>query len=179
MNSKQLIKIAKQLYAAITQLTNDEEYQQVFRNYYHQNGIGTQEEIQNFINITLQSDINAQRMFKRMFPQATVHTLTNGNVYMKYMQMDDRIILLALLSKNGKLKPSDGKDVIQQMNLLLQKLKVGKFIQTSCNSNSLPLLKQLQKLQRKNSGKPIKIEKISPDYEVSGQGTWANYRAYI
>lgn len=174
MNSKQLIKIARQLYAQFKQLPDDKEYQQVFRNYYHQNGIGSQEEIQNFINITLESDMSAQRMFKRMFPQATVHTLTNGNVYMKYMQMNDRIILLALLSKKGKLTKEDAKDAIEQMNFLLQKLRNGKYIQTSCNNHSLPLLKRLQKLDPS-----VKIRKITPDYNVSGQGTWANYKAYI
>jgi hypothetical protein len=64
----------------------------------------------------------AERMFKRMYPEAQTKTLTNGNTFLKYIETQDKIIVLALLSKNGKLTKEDLRDAISQLNFMLDKL---------------------------------------------------------
>ena len=164
MLDNKCFKIARQIYAAVTEV-DTKQYQKAMYDFYDN---------KQFVDFTLNSGASAQRMFKRMYPQAVVHTLTNGNVYMKYIDTNQKIILLALLSKNGKLDRTDLQDGIQQLNFLLDQLYQGKVIQTSCNNKSLPLLKRLKKMDNR-----VKIQQTMPQQNIMEQGTWAMYRAYI
>ena len=72
-----------------------------------------------FVDFTLQQDNMAEQMFKRRYPNSQVKTLTNGNVYLKYIDTDESIVILALLSKTGKLKREDLRDAFQILNEMI------------------------------------------------------------
>jgi hypothetical protein len=59
-------------------------------------------------------------MFKSRYPNAQVKTLTNSNVYLKYIDTDDSIVILALLSKHGKLKREDAIDANEILNQMIE-----------------------------------------------------------
>ena len=153
-------KIAKQIFAAITQ-TDSEQYEKAMYDFYDN---------KRFVDFTLQQDYMAERMFKQRYPESQTKTLTNGNTFLKYIETKDKIIILALLSKNGKLTKEDLRDAISQLNFMLDKLYQGKTIETSCNNKSLPLLKRLQKMQPR-----VKINKVHDFGNIMGVGQWSHY----
>lgn len=157
---KLLLKIAKSLYADITQIPS-EQYENAMYNYYDN---------KQFVDFTLANDYMAENMFKRMYPEAKVKTLTNGNAFLKYIQTDQVIVLLALLSKSGKLKKQDCKDAIQIQNYILSQLRSGKRLQTSCNAKSLALLRRLKKIDNR-----IQINKVADYGNIMGEGQWSHY----
>lgn len=157
---KLILKIAKQLYADIMEVPS-QQYENEMYNYYDN---------RQFVDFTLQQDHMAENMFKRMYPNAQVKTLTNGNVYLKYIDTTQSIIILALLSKYGKLKKEDARDAVTILNQMLEQLRNGKRIETSCNAQSLALLRRLKKLDSR-----VKINKVHDFGNIMGIGQWSHY----
>ena len=164
MSEKLILKIAKQLYADIIEVPS-KDYQDAMYNFYDN---------RQFVDFTLQQDHMAQRMFKSRYPNAQVKTLTNGNVYLKYIDTDDSIVILALLSKYGKLKREDAIDANEILNQMVEQLRSGKRIETSCNAQSLALLRRLKKLDN-----AIKINKVHDFGNIMGVGQWSHYIVQI
>lgn len=163
MNLK-CFRIAKAIYSEIINVDNT-QYEKAMYDFYDN---------KNFVDFTLQSDRQAIRMFKRMHPQAEVKTQTNGNVFFKYIETDQSMIILALLSKTGKLSRQDLRDALTTLNLLLQKLYEGKYLETSCNAQSLRLLNRLKKMDNR-----VKIRKVHDFGNIMGVGQWSHYRVSI
>ena len=164
MSEKLILKIAKQLYADIIEVPS-KDYQDAMYDFYDN---------RQFVDFTLQQDRMAQRMFKSRYPNAQVKTLTNGNVYLKYIDTDDSIVILALLSKYGKLKREDAIDANEILNQMVEQLRSGKRIETSCNEQSLALLRRLKKLDN-----AIKINKVHDFGNIMGVGQWSHYIVQI
>lgn len=144
--SQILFKIAKILNSDYQQVDN-KQYEDAMYDFYDN---------KQFVDFTLSQDHMAENMFKRRYPNAQIKTLSNGNVYLKYIDTDESIVILALLSKYGKLKKEDAKDAIKILNKLIKELENGKRIETSCNAKSLALLRKLKKLNNN-----VKIQKVA------------------
>lgn len=157
---KLILKIAKQLYADIMEVPS-QQYENAMYDFYDN---------RNFVDFTLQQDHIAQNMFKRRYPNAQIKTLTNGNVYLKYIDTQESIVILALLSKHGKLKKEDARDAVEILNQMLNQLRNGKRIETSCNAQSLALLRRLKKLDNR-----IRINKVADFGNIMGVGEWSHY----
>lgn len=163
--NQRIIKIAKQLFADIVNVEN-KQYENAMYNYYKDN--------KQFVDYTLQQDKFAERVFKQNYPQAVTRTLTNGNVFLKYIETNEVIAILALLSKSGKLKKEDMFDANQILTKLVSFLQQGKRIETSANSKSLALLKRLKKLNNN-----IKIRKVGDFGNIMNVDNWSHYIVYI
>lgn len=157
---KLILKIAKSLYADIMDV-DSKEYQDAMYNFYDN---------KQFVDFTLDQDRMAQKMFRMRYPNSQIKTLSNGNVYLKYIDTDESIVILALLSKHGKLKKEDVKDAIVILQQMIDQLRNGKRIETSCNAQSLALLKRLKKLDNR-----VKINKVMDFGNIMGVGQWAHY----
>lgn len=157
---KLIFKIAKSLYADIMNV-DPKQYQDAMYNFYDN---------KEFVDFTLDQDRMAQRMFKMRYPNSQVKTLSNGNVYLKYIDTDESIVILALLSKHGKLKKEDARDAVVILDQMIDQLRSGKKIETSCNAQSLALLRRLKKLDNR-----VKIEKVHDFGNIMGVGQWSHY----
>lgn len=157
---KLIFKIAKSLYADIMNV-DPKQYQDAMYNFYDN---------KEFVDFTLDQDRMAQRMFRMRYPNSQVKTLSNGNVYLKYIDTDESIVILALLSKHGKLKKEDARDAVVILDQMINQLRSGKIIETSCNAQSLALLRRLKKLDNR-----VKIDKVHDFGNIMGVGQWSHY----
>jgi len=70
---------------------------------------------------------------------------TTGNLYVKYIETDDAVVILGINSKTGKLERSDVPDLKVWIELLEEKIKEGKTLYTSMNENSKKLIDNIMK----------------------------------
>jgi hypothetical protein len=92
---------------------------------------------------------------------------TSGNLFVKYIETNDAIYILGINSKSGRMQRSDVEDMNKWLDKLILKIKQGKKVYTSTNSNSEKLINNILK-----DNPSFKKEELSK--EVFNEGTWTN-----
>jgi hypothetical protein len=147
--------------------SNDEEYFDCVAQYYDEDLI---EQIE-------QGDQMAQQM-----TGAPIQTMKsdNGNLIVRWTVGGQYAIILGAVSKEGKLNRADILDLNKWMKMCVQYLKDGKYLLSSPNELSEPLVKRVIKIAEAE-GLRLDINKQDvPGVEdkVSGR-KWSNYMIHI
>lgn len=85
----------------------------------------------------------------------------SGNVFVKFIEGEDKILLLGIISKTGKMTKEDIPDMIEMYDILIEKINNGKDVYTSGNNNSMKLIKGLIRRAKQN--------KINLKYDEEGE----------
>lgn len=108
-------------------------------------------------------DTQAEQMFG-----GTPHVTRVGSTYLKYLESPTRVVLLGLVTPQGRMSVSDGRALLGWMDRLRDALEHGKEVLASVNDRSWPIL------QRVVDSGGFSVEKLYQNRMP--QGTWTTLR---
>jgi hypothetical protein len=122
---------------------------------------------------------SGESMAKRMTGSGSLITKIsdNDNVMVRWVEGNNTLVILGLVSKIGKIFKSDLPDISKWSDYLIKKIEKGFTIYTSPNDLSMPILNKILKKADK-MGIPIEKNVMSGSFSDSGQ-TWTTLQIKI
>jgi hypothetical protein len=155
-------KLSSLILLTESQKANDKEYFKAIEDYYHS------DELIGHIRV-------GEDQAKHITGNSTINTekTDNDNVIVRWIEGNDTIVVLGIVSKTGKIERKDVSDLKKWMALLSDKIEEGKTVYTSPNNLSKPILmKVIDNLKEK--GLDISVE-VFNSFSFNGI-TWEGFK---
>lgn len=125
----------------------DKEYYDVLKKYYNND--------EDLVNIIKEGEESAKQGF--FGSEIKTEKSDSGNTYIRYIEKGNKIGILGMISKTGRLVKGDVKNLKSWMSRLLEKIKDGYQVFVSANNFSKPIINRIIKMAEKD-GENIFVE---------------------
>ena len=146
-----------------------EEYKDALINYYQD---------EEFVNTILTSEMMAFRMSGGS--EIKTEKSDNGNLIIRWIDTQDTIYFLGIITKSGRLKPSDMSDIRDWINYFVEEISSGKNLMTSPNELSKKILdKVITRLEKNGVNLNIQSSGVIASRFDNNQGRTMNWKSVI
>lgn len=131
--------------------SSKKEYETLTKDYYKD---------KKFLDLVLQGDDTAKFLTKNN--DIKTEKTDSGNIIIRYVEGNNNVVILGMISKKGKMERDDIKDLKEWMGRLKEKMKDGYDVYSSFNELSRPLFDRIKE-ELKEDGYKVTEKEISPE----------------